>query len=148
VEILQLPALRSFLSGEYPATELSQFNSAKVNVSDSYGLVCEAPSVTRGRVSFFVYAAGPCQCSLSWVRVPWDPRPYFTVSDLRLPFSPPPTTRRLTVEVFDGASGRTQKKTPFRTIILYWRRVFTDSLPRNWLHHRFIAGCVYVADVT
>jgi hypothetical protein len=25
VEILQLPALRPFLSGEYPATELSQF---------------------------------------------------------------------------------------------------------------------------
>jgi hypothetical protein len=26
--------------------------------------------------------------------VPWDLRPYFTVSDLRLPFSSPPTTRR------------------------------------------------------
>jgi hypothetical protein len=34
----------------------------------------------------FVYAAGPCQCSLSRVRVPWDSRRYFTVSDLRLPF--------------------------------------------------------------
>jgi hypothetical protein len=49
---------------------------------------------------FFVYAAGPCQRILSWVRVPWDSRPYFTVSDLRLPFSSPPTTRRVTVEVF------------------------------------------------
>jgi hypothetical protein len=29
VEILQLPALRSLMSGEYPATELSQFFSAK-----------------------------------------------------------------------------------------------------------------------
>jgi hypothetical protein len=34
----------------------------------------------------FVYAAGPCQRSLSRVQVPWDLRPYFTVSDLRLPF--------------------------------------------------------------
>jgi hypothetical protein len=48
----------------------------------------------------FVCAAGPCQRSLSRVRVPWDMRPYFTVSDLRLPFSSPPTTRRVTVEVF------------------------------------------------
>jgi hypothetical protein len=39
-------------------------------------------------------------------RVPWDSRPYFTVSDLRLPFSSPPTTRRVTVEVFDPASTR------------------------------------------
>jgi hypothetical protein len=49
----------------------------------------------------FVYAAGPCQRSLSLVRVPWDSRPYFTVSDLRFPFSSPPTTPRVTVEVFD-----------------------------------------------
>jgi hypothetical protein len=49
----------------------------------------------------FIYAAGPCQRNLSLVRVPWDSRPYFAVSDLRLPFSSPPTTRRVTVEVFD-----------------------------------------------
>jgi hypothetical protein len=47
----------------------------------------------------FVYASGPCQRSLSRVRVHWDSRPYFIVSDLRLPFSSPPTTRRVTVEV-------------------------------------------------
>jgi hypothetical protein len=35
----------------------------------------------------FVHAAGPCQRSLSRVRVPWDLRPYFTVSDLRISFS-------------------------------------------------------------
>jgi hypothetical protein len=33
-------------------------------------------------------------------------RPHFTVSHLRLPFSSPPTTRRVTVEVFDPASTR------------------------------------------
>jgi hypothetical protein len=54
----------------------------------------------------FVYAAGPCQRSLSRVRVPSDSWLYFTVSDLRLPFSSPPTTRRVTVEVFDPASTR------------------------------------------
>jgi hypothetical protein len=52
----------------------------------------------------FLCAAGPCQRSLSRALVPWDLRPYFTVSDLRLPFSSSPTTRRVTVEVFDPAS--------------------------------------------
>jgi hypothetical protein len=61
---------------------------------------CGAPSLTRGRV----YAAGSCQCSFSKVWALWDSRPYFTVSGLRLPFSSPPTTRRVTVEVFDPAS--------------------------------------------
>jgi hypothetical protein len=44
----------------------------------------------------FVYAASPCERSLSRVRVHWDPLPYFTLSDLRFPFSSPPTTRRVT----------------------------------------------------
>jgi hypothetical protein len=52
----------------------------------------------------FVYAAGPCQRSLSRVRVPLDSRLYFTISVLRLPFSSPPTTRRVTVEVFEPTS--------------------------------------------
>jgi hypothetical protein len=52
------------------------------------------------------YAAGPCQRSLARIRVPWDSRPYFAVSDLRLPFSSPPTSRRVMVEVFDPASTR------------------------------------------
>jgi hypothetical protein len=42
----------------------------------------------------FKIAAGPCQHSHSRIRVPWDSRPYFTVSDLRLPFSSPPITRK------------------------------------------------------
>jgi hypothetical protein len=54
----------------------------------------------------FTIAAGPRQRSQSRVRVPWISRPYFTVSVLRLPFSSPPTTRRVTVEVFDPASTR------------------------------------------
>jgi hypothetical protein len=43
----------------------------------------------------FTLAAGPSHRSHSRVRAPWDSRPYFTVSDLRLPISPPPTTRRV-----------------------------------------------------
>jgi hypothetical protein len=54
----------------------------------------------------FIHAAGPCQHSRSWVRVPWDSRPYFSVPDLRLPISLPPKNRRVTVEVFDPASTR------------------------------------------
>jgi hypothetical protein len=51
----------------------------------------------------FVYAAGPCQHSLSRVQVLWDSQPYFTVSDLRLLFLSP-TSRRVTVEVFNPTS--------------------------------------------
>jgi hypothetical protein len=51
----------------------------------------------------FTIAAGPRQSSHSRIRVPWDSRPYFTVSYSRFPFSSPPTTRRVTVEVFDPA---------------------------------------------
>jgi hypothetical protein len=70
----------------------------------SYGLILwGALSDERTGLSF-VYASGSCQRSLCRVRVPWDSRLYFTVSNLRLPFSSPPTTRRTTVEVFDPAS--------------------------------------------
>jgi hypothetical protein len=54
----------------------------------------------------FTTAAGPRQRSHSRVRVQWDSSPYFTVSDSRLLFSSPPTTRRATMEVFDPASTR------------------------------------------
>jgi hypothetical protein len=54
----------------------------------------------------FIIAVGPRQRSYSWVRVPWDSRPYFTLSDYKLPFLSPPTTRKVTMEVFDSASTR------------------------------------------
>jgi hypothetical protein len=54
----------------------------------------------------FTIAAGSRHRSHFRVRVPWDLRPYFTVSDSRLPFSSPPTTRRATMEVLDPASSR------------------------------------------
>jgi hypothetical protein len=70
---------------------------------DSYGLVSVGRPLWRADGSF-VYSAGRRERSLSRVRISWDSRPYFTVSDLRLPFSSPPTTRRVTMEVFDPAS--------------------------------------------
>jgi hypothetical protein len=54
----------------------------------------------------FTIAAGPRQLIHSRIRVLWDSRPYFTLSDSRRPSLSPPTTRRATVEVFDPASTR------------------------------------------
>jgi hypothetical protein len=54
----------------------------------------------------FTIAAGPRQLSHFQIRVPEDSWLYFTVSDSRVPFSSPPTTRRATVEVLDPASTR------------------------------------------
>jgi hypothetical protein len=68
-------------------------------------LIWGALSDERTGLSFTI-AAGSSQRSHSRVRAPWDSRPYFTVSDLRLPFSSPPTTRRVTVELFDPAFTR------------------------------------------
>jgi hypothetical protein len=96
----------------------------------------------------FVYAAGPCQRSLSRVRITWDSRPYFTVSDLRLSFSSPSTTRRVTVEVFDPASTRGHSLSLFSAAwdsryiasrriqqkaqpLYCWGGVFTAPLHRN-----------------
>jgi hypothetical protein len=73
---------------------------------DSYGLVFVGALFDERTGLSFVYDAGPRQSSLSRVQVPWDSWPYFTLSDLRLPFSSPPTTRRVTVEVFEPASTR------------------------------------------
>jgi hypothetical protein len=68
-------------------------------------LMCGALSDERAGLSFTT-AAGTHQRIHSLVRVPWDLRPYLTVSDSRFPFLPLPTTRRVTVEVFDPASTR------------------------------------------
>jgi hypothetical protein len=57
---------------------------------DSYGLVLVGRPLWRDVESVFLCAAGPCQRSLYQVRVSWGLRPYFTVSDLRIPFSSPP----------------------------------------------------------
>jgi hypothetical protein len=121
----------------------------RLTVSQSVGLRVEPPDIDyclTVRVLFlwgdlsdermglsFVYAVGPCQRSLSWVQVPWDSQQYFTVSDLRLPFSSPPTTRRFTVEVFDPASTRVKPANdfwcpPHKPSTLTYRKHITWSL--------------------
>jgi hypothetical protein len=98
----------------------------------------------------FVYAANPCQRSLSRVRVPWDSRPYFTVSDLRLPFSSPPTTHRVKLEVFDPASTRfspryiAPARTTQKTSLLLLR---VPSLPLKHGHSCSLATAVVLSPV-
>jgi hypothetical protein len=75
-------------------------------------LMWGAVSDERTDLSFKI-AAGPRQHSLSRVRVPWISRPYFTVSVLRLTFSSPPTTRRVTRThelILLYNSGRTEER--------------------------------------
>jgi hypothetical protein len=91
---------------------------------------CGTPSLTMRRVSFFTcYWPSPVQ--YSWVRVPLFSWPYFSVSYLGLPFSSPPTTRRVTVEVFDPASTRVAfDNQPFAAFIIsvinFWSVRFHD----------------------
>jgi hypothetical protein len=74
---------------------------------DSCGFDDVGCSLSDERTSLsFTFAAGPRQRSHSRVRVLCDSRPYFTVSDSRLPSSSPPTTRRNTTDVFESASTR------------------------------------------
>jgi hypothetical protein len=111
---------------------------------DSYGFVFVRRPLWREDGSVFRIC---CLSTPTWVRVPWDPWPYFTLSDLRLLFSSPPTTSRVTVQVFDPAStylrsslcnlGEDPQKTPSlnnRSIVGRCRgNVFTEQLPSNGL---------------
>jgi hypothetical protein len=106
----------SIASESYVTTD-GQSASLSLNKASTWGLLpdfycCKAIAVLLiwGALSdertglSFITVAGPRQRSHSRVRVPWYSRPYVTASDSRLPFSPPPTTRRATVEVFDPSS--------------------------------------------
>jgi hypothetical protein len=89
-------------------------------------LMWSAPSDDRTGLSFTI-VAGPRQRSLSRVRVPWDSGPYFTFSDLRLPFSSPPATRRVTVVEFDSASTQVSELTSKRTSVIKSRLGPTEN---------------------
>jgi hypothetical protein len=114
----------------------------------------------------FVYAAGSCQRSLSRVRVPWYSRPYFTVSDLRLPFrrllrlagsrwsySTPPShgfsRHSLNSSRYIASGGRTENTViqQYLNCCLFIRcrgNVFPETLPSNerllWLHYSGFRG--------
>jgi hypothetical protein len=86
----------------------------------------------------FVYDAGPCQRGLSPFRISWDSRPYFSLSDLRLPLSSPPTTRRVTVEaesftVIQPRGGLHRKYVHWLGMDVYYCRIFLVALPSNGL---------------
>jgi hypothetical protein len=88
---------------------------------------CGAPSLTTGRVcrSQFLLALD------SAVILGSDSRPYFTVSDSRLSFSSPPTTRANTVEVFDPASTRDWSTTRFGFPVIQRRDGATEKTSFN-----------------
>jgi hypothetical protein len=79
----------------------------------------------------FTIPPGPRQRSYFRVRVPRDSWPYFTVSDSRLPFSSPPTTRRVTVEVFNLASTR-ESIFECLSLSLTLRSAVSQSVSLSW----------------
>jgi hypothetical protein len=103
-------------SSESYVTNDSQSASLSWNKAPTWGLqpdfyYCQtvagllmwgALSGERTGVSFTI-AADPHQRSHSQVEVPWKMRPYFTVSDSRLPFLFPPMTHWAMVGVFNPA---------------------------------------------
>jgi hypothetical protein len=70
---------------------------------DSYGLVFGAPTLTRGLVCL-LYMLLALTSSVSLGSESLGTRDRILSSVLRLPLSSPPTTHRVTVEVFDPAS--------------------------------------------
>jgi hypothetical protein len=110
---------------------------------DTYGLVFVGRPLWREDGSVFYMCCWPSPGSLSRVRVPWDSWPYFTVSDLRLPFSSPPTIRshgggirpRLFWESRYIATARTTQKTRHMVSI----HCCVTSLPTRKCVHRAIA---------
>jgi hypothetical protein len=73
-----------------------------------WSCLCEAPTRTRGR--FCLLDMLLVLASVVFL----ESESLGTVSDLRLPFSSPPTTRRVTVEVFGPASTRTNSSSTNR----------------------------------
>jgi hypothetical protein len=117
------------------------------NTSDSYVLDSVGGPLWREDGSVFCMRRWALPAQSLLVLVPWDLRPYFSVSDLRLPFSSPPTTRRVTMEVFDPTSTRASMS----HFILTRGRV-SDLLfylvQSGGLEHTFLKGfvsCVSVA---
>jgi hypothetical protein len=110
---LSASRVESYITTDGPSASLS-WNKAPVwgLRPDIYFYQTVAGLLISGALSdertglLFKIVAGPQQRSHSRVRVHWDSRTYFTVSDSRLLFSSPPTTRKTTVEVFDHASTR------------------------------------------
>jgi hypothetical protein len=101
--------------------------------------MCGALSDERTGLSFTI-AAGPSQRSHSRVRAPSDSRPYLTVSDLRLPISSPPTTRKARVEVFNPASTRATRLVDVGCFCNFVAHRIEDTIRNN----SFAILCLFV----
>jgi hypothetical protein len=109
------------------------------NTSDSYVLDSVGHPLWREDGSVFCMCCWPLPAQSFLVLVPWDLRPYFTVSDLRLPFSSPPMTRRVTVEVFDPASTRAKTETEnFRLTARYIAAAWTAQKTVSLLYRFWV----------
>jgi hypothetical protein len=102
-------------------------------------------ALSDGRTGlWFRIAADPRQRSHSWVRVPWDSRQYFTVSNSRLPFSSPSMTPRATVEVFDSTSTRyTLPVSEFASLITTLHGPYTACI----VYEACVPRCCLATDV-
>jgi hypothetical protein len=79
---------------------------------------------------------------------PWDSWPYFTVSDLRLLFSSPPVTHRVTVEEFDATSTGVKSKSKSRSVPrLHMEDTYNPSAWTSRKHSSSIDACVYVPGI-
>jgi hypothetical protein len=95
-----------------------------------YSSICRAPSLTRGRVCllYMLLALGSA--------VFLGSESLGTALDLRLPFSSPPTTSRVTVEVFETASTRVSE--------LFSYSLFIRNEPhRKRRLQQFVCYCVH-----
>jgi hypothetical protein len=113
VEVFLSLSLESYITTDGQSASLSWYKALIWGIRpDFYYCQTAAGLLMWGALSdettnlSFTISAGTRQRSHPRVRVPWNSRPYFTVSDSRLPFLSPPTTRWATVEVFDVASTR------------------------------------------
>jgi hypothetical protein len=103
------PGLNPGRHGGKPATNRLSYGAAllyNILSNERMGLSFTIAAGPRQRIHSRARVPRPRQRSHSRVWVPLDSGPYFTVSDSRLSFPSPPTTRRVTVEVFDPASTR------------------------------------------
>jgi hypothetical protein len=94
----------------------------------------------------FAIATGPRQRSLSRVRVPWDSRPYFTVSVLRLPFSSPSTSQSQSYITTDGQSqSQSYVTTDGQSASLSWNKAHNWGLRPDLDYYLTVAVCSFGA---
>jgi hypothetical protein len=142
LSLMNMPGFSS--SVYFKVKSKSKSNCDWRSVSKSW---CRAPSAAHDQIFITVWQLRSCfvrhpiwreDGSVICIRVPWDSRPYFTVSDLRLPFSSPPTTHRVTVEVFDPTSTRV------KCVCVYFYRISSYiTLSRTYRKHvavRIVVG--------